>query len=54
MFDAPSDDTISKVILTGECVTDGKAPEVIRDPSARKTEGTAKRKPQRKIPHNKG
>ena len=50
MFDAPSDDTISKVILTGECVTDGKAPEVIRDPSARKNRRNSEKKTAKKNP----
>ena len=50
MFDAPSDDTISKVILTGECVTDGKAPEVIRDPSARKSRRNSEKKTAKKNP----
>ena len=50
MFNAPSDDTISKVILTGECVTDGKAPEVIRDPSARKNRRNSEKKTAKKNP----
>ena len=50
MFNAPSDDTISKVILTGECVTDGKAPEVIRDPSARKSRRNSEKKTAKKNP----
>ena len=48
MFNAPSDDTISKVILTGECVTDSKAPEVIRDPSARKNRRNSEKKTAKK------
>ena len=43
MFDAPSDETITKVILTGECVTDGKKPEIIRDPSAKKNKKSEKK-----------
>lgn len=50
MFNAPSDDTISKVILTGECVTDSKAPEVIRDPSARKNRRNSEKKTAKKNP----
>ncbi|ADU24177.1 MULTISPECIES: ATP-dependent Clp protease ATP-binding subunit ClpX [Ruminococcus] len=30
MFDAPSDDTISGIRITAECVKDGAAPEIIR------------------------
>jgi ATP-dependent Clp protease ATP-binding subunit ClpX len=31
MYETPSDHTISKVIITKECVMDGVAPEVLRD-----------------------
>lgn len=31
MFETPSDDTIKKVIVTKECITDGAAPQVIRE-----------------------
>ena len=31
MYETPSDHTISRVIITKECVTDNAAPEIIRD-----------------------
>jgi ATP-dependent Clp protease ATP-binding subunit ClpX len=31
MYETPSDHTISKVIITKECVMDGASPEIIRD-----------------------
>ena len=33
MYETPSDHTISKVIITKECVMDGASPEIIRDES---------------------
>ena len=32
MYDVPSDPTIVKVIITGPCITDRAAPELVRDP----------------------
>ena len=32
MYDVPTDPTVVKVTITAECVTDGAAPEVVRDP----------------------
>jgi ATP-dependent Clp protease ATP-binding subunit ClpX len=33
MYETPSDHTISKVIITKECVTDNASPEIVRDDS---------------------
>ena len=32
MYDIPSDPSIERVTITAECVRDGAAPEIIRDP----------------------
>ncbi len=44
MFDAPSDESITKVVLTGECVTEGKKPEIIRDANVAKMRRSAEKK----------
>jgi ATP-dependent Clp protease ATP-binding subunit ClpX len=36
MFEAPADESIVKVILNAECVTEGKKPELIREEGKRK------------------
>ncbi|MBP3335197.1 MAG: ATP-dependent Clp protease ATP-binding subunit ClpX [Ruminiclostridium sp.] len=48
MFDAPSDESITKVVLTGECVTEGKKPEIIRDANAAKLKKSAEKKALKK------
>lgn len=48
MFDAPSDESITKVVLTGECVTDGKKPEIIRDANVAKLRRSAEKKALKK------
>lgn len=48
MFDAPSDESITKVVLTGECVTDGKKPEIIRDANVAKMRRSAEKKALKK------
>ena len=44
MFDAPSDESITKVVLTGECVTEGKKPEIIRDANVANMRRSAEKK----------
>ena len=44
MFSAPSDETITKVILTADCVTGGKQPDIIRDENARKMKKSVDKK----------
>lgn len=48
MFDAPSDESITKVVLTGECVTEGKKPEIIRDANVAKMRRSAEKKALKK------
>lgn len=48
MFNAPSDESITKVVLTGECVTEGKKPEIIRDANAAKLKKSAEKKALKK------
>lgn len=48
MFDAPSDESITKVVLTGECVTEGKKPEIIRDANVAKMIRSAEKKALKK------
>lgn len=48
MFDAPSDESITKVVLTGECVTEGKKPEIIRDANVAKLRRSAEKKALKK------
>lgn len=48
MFDAPSDENITKVVLTGECVTEGKKPEIIRDANVAKMRRSAEKKALKK------
>ena len=48
MFNAPSDESITKVVLTGECVTEGKKPEIIRDANAAKLKKSADKKALKK------
>ena len=48
MFDAPSDESIRKVVLTGECVTEGKMPEIIRDANVGKMRRSAEKKALKK------
>lgn len=48
MFDAPSDESITKVVLTGECVTEGKKPEIIRDANVAKMRRSADKKALKK------
>ncbi len=48
MFDAPSDESITKVVLTGECVTEGKKPEIIRDANVAKLRRSAEKKTLKK------
>ena len=48
MFDAPSDENITKVVLTGECVTEGRKPEIIRDANAAKLRKSAEKKALKK------
>ena len=31
MFEAPADETITKVIVDAKCITDGEKPEIVRD-----------------------
>lgn len=50
MFEAPSDETITKVILTDECVTEGKKPEIVRDPQAKKNKKNSDKKAIKKNP----
>ncbi len=40
MFEAPSDETITKVIVDEKCITDGIAPEIIRDKKSAKQKKT--------------
>lgn len=48
MFDAPSDESITKVVLTGECVTEGRKPEIIRDANVAKMRRSAEKKALKK------
>ncbi len=48
MFDAPSDESITKVVLTGECVTEGRKPEIIRDANVAKLRRSAEKKALKK------
>ena len=48
MFSAPSDNTITKVILTAECVTEGKQPDIIRDSNAKKLSKSSEKKTVKK------
>lgn len=48
MFDAPSDESITKVVLTGECITEGKKPEIIRDANVAKMRRSAEKKALKK------
>lgn len=48
MFDAPSDESITKVVLTVECVTEGKKPEIIRDANVAKMRRSAEKKALKK------
>ena len=48
MFDAPSDESITKVVLTSECVTEGKKPEIIRDANVAKMRRSAEKKALKK------
>ena len=48
MIDAPSDESITKVVLTGECVTEGKKPEIIRDANVAKMRRSAEKKALKK------
>ncbi len=43
MFEAPSDLSVTKVILTGECITGNEKPQVIRDEAVKKLKTTEKK-----------
>ncbi len=42
MYETPSDHTITKVVITKECVSDGSAPQIIRDESKKPKALTSK------------
>ncbi len=44
MFSAPSDPSVAKVIVSAECVTEGKSPEIIYDENRRKQKKPAEKK----------